>query len=227
MGFTLDNVVPWGRSYDEYVSMFNLTEKDLGLRILGCGDGPAAFNTTLTKRGGRVVSVDPIYVFDTAQIRGRIAETYKTVMAQMYKNQGDYVWKDIPSVEQLGKIRMSAMEDFLADFDAGKEQGRYISGELPLLPFENGQFNMALSSHFLFLYSTHLSTEFHIQALREMLRVSHEVRVFPLLTLYGASSPHLRAVNEYFSENGFGVDTLRVPYEFQRGGNQMLVIKPV
>ncbi len=99
MGFTLDNVVPWGRSYDEYISMFNLTEKDLGLRILGCGDGPAAFNTTLTKRGGRVVSVDPIYVFDTAQIRGRIAETYKTVMAQMYKNQGDYVWKDIPSVE--------------------------------------------------------------------------------------------------------------------------------
>ncbi len=119
------------------------------------------------------------------------------------------------------------MEDFLADFDAGKEQGRYISGELPLLPFENGQFDMALSSHFLFLYSAHLSIEFHIQALREMLRVSHEVRVFPLLTLYGASSPHLRAVNEYFPENGFSVDTLRVPYEFQRGGNQMLVIKPV
>ncbi len=227
MGFTLDKVVPWGRSYDEYVRMFNFAEKDFDFRILGCGDGPAAFNTTLTKRGGRVISVDPVYVFDTEQIKGRIAETYETVMAQMRKNQGDYVWEDIQSVEQLGNIRISAMKDFLADFDTGKQQRRYIPGELPSLPFESKQFDLALSSHFLFLYSAHLSAEFHIQALQEMLRVSHEVRVFPLLTLDGALSPYLKAVNEYFSENGFSVDTLCVPYEFQRGGNEMLVIKPV
>ncbi|HJW86861.1 MAG TPA: hypothetical protein VJ440_09535 [Candidatus Brocadiaceae bacterium] len=51
MGFTLDKVVPWGRSYEEYVSMFDLTEIDLELRVLGCGDGPAAFNSALSKRG--------------------------------------------------------------------------------------------------------------------------------------------------------------------------------
>ncbi|MHB1353553.1 MAG: hypothetical protein ACYCWA_09625 [Thiobacillus sp.] len=207
--------------------MFNLTEKDLILRILGCGDGPAAFNATLTKRGGSVVSVDPVYIFDTAQIRGRIAETYETVMAQMHKNQGDFVWENIQSVEQLGTIRMSAMEGFLADFDTGKQQGRYVAGELPSLPFESGQFDIALSSHFLFLYSAHLSAEFHIQALQEMLRVAHEVRVFPLLALDGMPSLHLKVANDYFSARSFSVDTMRVPYEFQRGGNEMLVIKPV
>lgn len=227
MGFTLDKVVPWGRSYDEYVSMFNLTKKDLNLRILGCGDGPAAFNATLTKRGGSIVSVDPVYVFDTAQIRSRIAETYETVMAQLHKNQDDYVWNDIPSVEQLGKIRMSAMEDFLADFGTGKQEGRYFTGELPSLPFESRQFDIALSSHFLFLYSAHLSAEFHIQAIQEMLRVAREVRIFPLLALDGASSPYLKVVDEYFSTKRFGVDIMRVPYEFQRGGNEMLVVKPV
>jgi len=36
MGFTLEKVVPWGRSYDEYVSMFGLSEADLRLRVLGC-----------------------------------------------------------------------------------------------------------------------------------------------------------------------------------------------
>ena len=82
MGFTLDKVVPWGRSYDEYVSMFDLTENDLKFRVLGCGDGPAAFNSALSKRGGNVVSVDPIYVFDAAQIRSRISDTYETVMTQ-------------------------------------------------------------------------------------------------------------------------------------------------
>jgi len=227
MGFTLEKVVPWGRSYDEYVSMFGLTEVDLGLCILGCGDGPAAFNSVLTKQGGKIVSVDPIYVFEPEQIRERIAETYETVIAQMRRNQGDYVWGAIPSVEQLGSLRMSAMETFLADFDTGKVESRYIPGELPSLPFENGTFDIALSSHFLFLYSAHLSAEFHLQALQEMLRVAHEVRVFPILTLDGTSSPHLHFVNEHLANQGFSMKVKRVPYEFQRGGNEMLVIKPV
>ncbi len=226
MGFTLEKVVPWGRSYDEYVEMFGFTKVDLGRRILGCGDGPAAFNAELTKRGGNIVSVDPIYVFDAEQIRGRISETYEIVMAQMRKNQSDYVWGAIPSVAQLGNLRMSAMKTFLADFDAGKTEGRYIPGKLPSLPFENGQFDIALSSHFLFLYSAHLSAEFHLQALQEMLRVAREVRVFPILTLDGALAPHLHFVNERLSNHGFAVEVRRVSYEFQRGGNEMLVIKP-
>lgn len=48
MGFALDKVVPWGRSYEEYISMFDLSEADLQLRILGCGDGPAGFNSVLS-----------------------------------------------------------------------------------------------------------------------------------------------------------------------------------
>ncbi len=182
MGFTLDTVVPWGRSYDEYVSMFALTEDELKLRFIGCGDGPAAFNCDLTKRGGNVVSVDPAYAFDAARIRRRIFETFETVMAQMRKNQADYVWEAIPSLEQLGRRRLSAMQTFLADFEAGKKERRYVAGELPSLPFASGQFDIALSSHFLFLYSEHLSAEFHIQALEEMLRVARQARVFPLLT---------------------------------------------
>jgi SAM-dependent methyltransferase len=226
MGFTLEKVVPWGRSYDEYVAMFGLTEADLKCRILGCGDGPAGFNAELTKRGGHVISVDPIYAFEAAQIRSRIAETYETVMAQLRENQSNYSWDTISSVEELGRIRVSAMATFLVDYVAGKKTGRYIAGELPSLPFESGSFDIALSSHFLFLYSTHLTAGFHLQALREMVRVAREVRVFPLLTLDGAPSPHLSFVTEGLITQGFTVQIKRVSYEFQRGGNEMLLIKP-
>lgn len=226
MAFTLDKVVPWGRSYAEYVSMFGLTPADLGSRILGCGDGPAEFNAELSKRGGTIVSVDPVYMFDVEQIKSRIAETYATVMAQLHTNQDDFVWDAIPSLEKLGEIRMSAMDAFLADFEQGKQQGRYLVGELPSLPFANGQFDMALSSHFLFLYSAHLSAEFHLQALEEMLRVAREVRVFPLLALDGSVSPYLSVISEAFTRRGFAVQIKNVAYEFQRDGNQMLVIKP-
>lgn len=225
MSFTLDKVVPWGRSYDEYVQMFALTESDLARRILGCADGPASFNAELSQRGGHIVSVDPIYMFDVEQIKSRIDETYEEVLSQTRQNQNEFVWESILSVEELGRIRMSAMEIFLADFEAGKQGGRYIEGELPSLPFEAGAFDLALSSHFLFLYSAHLSAEFHLQSLREMLRVAREVRVFPLLMLGGAPSPHMAFVIEQLSKDGFILEIKRVSYEFQRGGNEMLVIK--
>jgi len=226
MGFTLDKIVPWGRSYEEYVRMFDLSETDQRLRILGCGDGPASFNATLTEKGGNIVSFDPIYAFDTGQIRNRIAETSEKVMDQLRKNRTDYVWRDFPSVEALGHIRMSTMDTFLRDFEAGKREGRYIPGELPVLPFSNYEFDIALSSHFLFLYSAHLTKEFHLQSIQEMLRVAREVRIFPLLTLTGDPSPHLGFVTDHFSHHGFRVAPKRVPYEFQRGGTEMLAIKP-
>lgn len=225
MGFTLDSIVPWGRSYNEYVAMFDLTAADLTRRLLGCGDGPAGFNAEHTKRGGTIVSVDPIYAFDSAQIRNRIHATYDTVMAQMRKNRSEYVWTTIASVEELGRVRMAAMNVFLSDYDLGKKDGRYLAGALPALPCEQGSFDVALSSHLLFLYSAQLSAEFHIQALTAMLRVAREVRVFPLLTLDGATSPHLHGVREHFARQGFSVAVRPVPYEFQRGGHDMLVIK--
>lgn len=159
-------------------------------------------------------------------IRGRISETYETVMTQMRRNQTDYVWNDISSVEEIGHIRISAMTIFLMDFDAGKRAGRYIAGELPSLPFDNNNFDIALSSHFLFLYSTHFSAEFHLRAIQEMLRVAHEVRVFPLLTLDGKPSPHLDFVTGRLSNYGFDISIRNVSYEFQQGGNKMLVLHP-
>jgi hypothetical protein len=73
--FTLDQVVPWGRSYEEYTAMFLLTGTDLAGRILGCGDGPASFNAEASRRGSAVVSCDPLYAFSTAEIEARIDAT--------------------------------------------------------------------------------------------------------------------------------------------------------
>lgn len=44
MSFELDDIVPWGRSFEEYRRMFALSPDDLTGRLLGCGDGPASFN---------------------------------------------------------------------------------------------------------------------------------------------------------------------------------------
>jgi hypothetical protein len=64
----LNEVVPWGRTLQEYKLMFALSDTDLNKKILGCGDGPASFNTEMTELGYSVVSIDPIYEFSVDQI---------------------------------------------------------------------------------------------------------------------------------------------------------------
>ena len=44
MSFHYKDIVPWCRSFDEYLDMFNLSEDDLARDIIGVGDGPASFN---------------------------------------------------------------------------------------------------------------------------------------------------------------------------------------
>ena len=222
MPFSIDHVVPWGRSLEEYRAMFSLSESDLAGRILGCGDGPASFNAELSARGGSVVSVDPLYRFSGAAIERRVQQTFPTMMAQTGANRGDFVWTHVRSLEDLGRRRMDALRAFLADFKAGRRSGRYVDAALPVLPFADDAFDLALSSHFLFLYSIQFDLDFHVTALREMLRVAGEVRVFPLLQIGGAPSPHVAGVREALAASGARVTVQAVPYEFQRGGNRML-----
>src|SRR5262245_60774717 len=111
--FTLDQVVPWGRSFDEYCRMFALTQADLRQRIVGCGDGPASFNAAATRRGASVVSCDPLYRCSAAAIRARIDDTYDQIMEQTRQNAGEFVWGVIPSIEALGRVRLAAMDTFL------------------------------------------------------------------------------------------------------------------
>ena len=223
--YTLDSVVPWGRSFDEYRRMFALSESDLGRTIVGCGDGPASFNAEATRRGLTVVSCDPIYRYDVDQLRERIAITYQQILEQTRLNAAEFVWSEIRSIEELGQVRMAAMNDFLDDYPAGRTDGRYVDAALPELPFSDATFDLALCSHFLFLYTTQLGESFHLRAVREMCRVAKEVRIFPLLALGAVPSPFVEPVMAEFERNGFSVSIERVPYEFQRGGNRVMRIR--
>ena len=54
--------------------MFSLSDSDLDLKILGCGDGPASFNSEMNRMGRDVISIDPIYQFTKNQLENRIDE---------------------------------------------------------------------------------------------------------------------------------------------------------
>jgi hypothetical protein len=222
LAIKLNEVVPWGRSFEEYRRMFALSAADLDGRILGCGDGPASFNAEATARGHTVVSCDPIYAFSPGEIERRVKECYPDLIAQVRDNPGGFVWGHFHDPDHLGQCRLAAMRRFLADFEVGQAQGRYVTASLPHLPFGDGQFDLALVSHLLFLYSELLDFEFHRVAVEELLRVAREVRIFPLLTLDRKLSPHVGPIRSHAAGRGWKAEVAAVPYEFQRGGNEML-----
>jgi len=223
--FTLAAIVPWGRSFDEYRRMFALSDDLAARRVLGCADGPASFNAEATRRGWRVTSCDPLYRCSADEIRARIAATFDEVIDQTRRNAADFVWDaSIPSIDALARLRASAMNAFLDDYADGAARRRYVDAQLPSLPFGDEEFDLAVCSHLLFLYAKQLDADFHVAAMRELCRVAREVRVFPLVALGGAPSPHVAGVAEAFGRDGFDVSIDGVPYEFQRGANRMMRI---
>lgn len=224
MGLTLEQVVPWGRSLEEYRNIFDLAPHDLQRYILDCAGGPASFNAEMTDKGYRVISCDPIYQFSAVDIEQRIQDTWAILKDKVTAHQNDYIWERFASPDALGDARLKSMQQFLQDFPTGLEAERYRVHELPVLPFKDSHFDLALCSHFLFTYSDHLSEQFHLDAVQELCRVAVEVRLFPLLKVSGEPSPYLATVMNEIQRLGYKAHVQTVPYEFQKGANQMLKI---
>lgn len=205
--------------------MFNLSTAELALKIVGVGDGPASFNVQMYQRGTPIISIDPIYRFSVQELRARIKATYDDVIAQTRANQDKFVWTHIASVDELAKRRMQAMNRFCEDFERGKRQGRYVNAALPELPFPDRQFDLALSSHLLFTYSDNRNLAFHLESIRELLRIAAEVRIFPLVDFNSEPSPFLSPVLDALETEGILCAVEQVAYHFQKTGNEMLRLK--
>lgn len=226
MAVNLERVVPFGRSLDEYRQMFALSPTELkSKKILGVGDGPASFNAEATKTSANITSIDPIYQFSGAEIQRRFDAVVDNIIAQIIDSPDDWVWSYHKSPQALKTSRIRTIKTFLADYELGKQTGRYQTQALPKLKFADGSFDLALCSHLLFLYSQQLDCNFHLKSIEEILRVSKEVRIFPLLNLKLETSPYVNSVISEFERRGFRVSIVPVSYELQKGGNKMMVVK--
>jgi len=227
MSVTLDSVVPWGRSLDEYSKMFNLPSDIHEIKIASLADGPASFNAEVTRLGGDVVSIDPIYCLTIDEIKDAFEKSAETVIGQVKATPDNWTWSYHSCPDGLLRAREKVLDEFLSDFVTGIDQGRYIEGSLPDTGLEESSCDLALCSHFLFLYSEHFDYDFHIASIREMCRLADDVRVFPILTLKQDISPYLYPIMNELREDGYMCSIEKVDYELQKGGNEMLKITKV
>lgn len=213
------------RSFEEYRAMFDLSDADLRGAILDCPGGGSDFTARTWSVGGRAVAADPVYAMDHATLAAHVVTETDRGSAHTAAGYDRYLWDFYGDLEGHRVMRVRSAGGFAADLLAHPE--RYVAASLPHLTFADAAFDLVLSSHFLFTYADRLDAEFHLEALLELHRVSRgQVRVFPLLDQGGHPLDELiDGLLRQLSTRDVTARLQQVPYEFQRGGNQMLVLE--
>jgi hypothetical protein len=223
----LSRIVFIGRTYKEYMSMFNLREVDVeGKSILDCPAGPCSFTAVATQRGLSVTACDAAYDHPLEELEKKGFEDIEHAMQHMKQVPDNYVWNYFTSVKDLRNARSRALSDFILDIKRAGAEKRYIPSLLPDLPFPDQHFDLTLSAHFLFTYADRLDDRFHRQTIQEFMRVTKsEIRLFPLVDLSGKKYTHLDQLIEWVENQGWSAEECTVPYEFQEKGNSVLQLK--
>jgi len=219
----LDLVPSWVYSMADYCQIFDLSDEDLTGNILDYPAGISSFNAEMQAKGRTILSGDPMYDFSYEKIAA-YAEQLIQINAAHLREHSQILRQ---SSSQLLEVVLTDWEKskriFLEDYKKGKIEERYKFMKLPHLPFEDYTFDIALCSAHLF--HTELTRDASREALvKELCRVSKEVRVFPLLDEKGSVTDALGRVMLNFQKLNYGIKISEVPYHQMKGGNAMLKI---
>jgi hypothetical protein len=223
-GLTLDRVVFYGRTLQEYQLIFNFDhDEHAGLKILDCPAGASSFTAEACRLGVDAVAVDPMFGKPAVDLLKAGEEDINHVMSGVSKSPDLFNWSFYPTLEVLRSYRMTALRRFSHDYATPGSAERYINASLPTLPFEDGSFDVALSGHFLFTYSDMYDYDFHLKALLELMRVSREeVRVYPVVGRDGCKPEFFGDLLSSLAKEGVKSELIPSRFEFQKSGSQIL-----
>ncbi|MEE3953467.1 class I SAM-dependent methyltransferase [Peribacillus frigoritolerans] len=222
----LERIIFIGRTFEEYLDMFSLSVEELkGKKIMDCPAGACSFTAVGNKSGLDVTACDIAYYHSGEDLKNKGLQDIEHAMEHMRKAKSNYIWDYFKDIDTLRNNRLSALKDCAKDMRESSD--RYVPVTLPSLPFKDGEFDILLSAHFLFMYADRLDYQFHIKTLNELLRVTKkEIRIFPLVDLEGKRYEHLDKLISYLADNNeYTVEEVKVPYEFQANANSMLKIR--
>jgi hypothetical protein len=220
----LDRVAFYGRTLSEYLKIFDLDLPSWrGCSILDCPAGASSFVAEAHRQGIQAVACDPLYGSDVTRLIERGEADIQHVIERIARVRHLFQWNFYSSLRALQDHRMLALRQFQEDYPRGLLEHRYINAELPRLPFEDRRFDLVLSGHFLFTYSDRFDYAFHRATILELVRVSaREVRIYPLQGPDAHPYEDLDNLRFDVRRMGFHSEIHPVPFEFQRGSNQML-----
>lgn len=223
----IPSVAFFGRTLAEYAQFFALDVDALdGLAVLDVAAGPSSFTAEACRRGADAVAVDPLYGCTPEALSTHVQIDYQRVLGQMRAKPELLTFRSFGSLEEAELSRRTAAERFLADYTQHFVHNRYLGAALPHLPFLDGAFDLVLCAHLLFVYAKRFDFQFHLEACRELLRVSSgEVRIHPLVDLGGRPYYELDELRSALELEGISSEVLTINYEFFKGTDSTLILR--
>ncbi len=222
----LKRVVLLGRTFEEYAHYFGLNPSELrGKSILDIASGVSSFCAEANEQGIQTSAFDLIYELSSQQIRDRCEPDLNYVVSEIGRVKA-YRWNFYKSPEGMRLFRERAYKKFLADYEQHGNR-RYISGRLPVLPFQDHQFDLSLASYLLFVYEDQplFDYAFHKQSIREIMRVSRqEARIYPLVNFKADRCHFVDRMKEDPELQHFDFQEVRTDFEFLANSNSYLKI---
>lgn len=212
----------WGRTLEEYTNMFGLNSIPCSIKILSIADGPSTFNLQQRQRGINITSVDPIYNLSVTELEEAFKKSYSLNKELFIENKANFNFKNELEMEQILARRQNTFKAFIADYE--KYRSNYLFGKLPNLDLISNSFDMCLCSNLFFIFDHVFNLEFHINSIKEMLRLSNEIRVFPLYNINGQESDYLNSVTEFLTENNYSWTIEINDYHIYKDGNRFLKV---
>ena len=183
---------------EDYKLIFDLKQKDLEKKILEFPAGFSSFNTQMHGLGYHIVSADPLYQYDQAQLRD---------YAQVNLSEDDF-------------YRAKKM---LNDFGWGKESGRYVAADSPEATFSFHQFDLLLCHDWVFKTNPE-DVLFQEERIRQLAGLAQELRIFPLTNDQGENAEALAPVMLSLQKQGFDLEVKDVGFQFEKNGHVMLKV---
>lgn len=216
------SLVLWGHHLDEYQEMFDLSEQLLQGRLLEYGSGPSAFNVEVAPLAKRRISCDALFNLDAATLKIKTQLIFAEKLEEVRIEKKYYDFSPYGSFDAFVKKRQQGMDTFFADYAQGLTAHRYQAINTVALPFNDFEFDLAISSHYFFAELENQDLLFHIHAIQELARVAREVRIFPLIDRYGTLSPLVGPLLLRLQNLNYGTEIRSVAYRLQPKENAML-----
>lgn len=210
----------WVCNFKDYIEMYDLSKEDLKKSMFDFPAGISSFNAEATEKKLNVVSADPLYHLPPDKMFVRANQLLAANVAHLKETRERLKNTSDAALRQVIELWQHTEQLFLKDYARGCAEKRYIAANLPVLPFETHQFELALCTDLMFYHA--LSHEDIIAMFYALSRVASEVRIYPLLDHHGKITEELGPFMLWLQQNNFGVEVREVPYTIQKGGNAML-----
>lgn len=216
------------RSYQEYKEMFMLKEDLLSNgKILDIASGASSFTAELNQKGYEAIAVDPLYTLTSEEIYDFGKQEIMIASQKLSKNEQLFTWNNYESLKHHDEIRRHSLHQFIESYRKDKHKERYITAQLPFLPFENDTFSLIFCNHFLFLYQEQFDYNFHLDSIKEMIRITKKggsILIYPLVGFKDEMYPYLGDLIKALNNNGVVAKIDDTKFQFLPSATNYLTI---